>query len=806
MTAKNKKLYMIGNAHIDPVWLWTWQEGFHEVRATFRSALDRMDEYPDFVFVSSAAAYYEWIEQSDPAMFAEIRRRVAEGRWQVAGGWWIQPDCNIPSGESFARQGLAGQRYFREKLGVTAQVGYNVDSFGHNGMLPQILRQSGLEAYVFMRPGLHEKTLPARLFWWEAPDGSRVLAFRIAQAYCTGSSELRDHISDVAAELNGSQDALMCFYGVGNHGGGPTRENIESILALQADPDLPELVFSSPAAYFDAMLPAAGAPVVRDDLQHHASGCYAAHAGVKRWNRRAENHLLAAEKFCALAAVVTGQPYPTDFTRAWKNVLFNQFHDILAGTSLETAYDDARDQLGEATAIADRALNAAIQSVAWQINIPPEPWMTPIAVFNPHAWDTRGCVEVELSGLSGDETLLDDQGRETPFQLVQSQSATVWRKRLCFAAELPALGYRLYRLIDRAQAQTFSPVSASPSGLENDLLRIAFDPHTGCIASLYEKTLGVELLNGPAALPVAIDDPSDTWSHGIFAFDRESRAFQAQSVELVEQGPVKAVMRVTSVYHHSTLIQEFAMFAGRREIEVAVTVEWREQQQVLKLRFPLALEQAQSTAEIPFGHIQRAASGQEEPCQAWIDLSGISPESGQHCGLSLLNDGKYSYDACGTTLSLTVLRSPIYAHHAPYEPIPGQQYTYMDQGMQRFTYTLLPHPGSWVDAGTVRRAAELNQRPITLITTFHSGPLPQSVSCLRVSPANLVVSAVKQAEDGPDLIVRCYETAGVAVSGRLELPMLGRVIEANFAPCQIKTFRVPRDASLPVRETNLIET
>ncbi len=329
------KLHLIGNAHLDPVWLWPWTEGFHEAKATFRSALDRMQEYDDerpFIFVASSAAYYEWIEQSDPAMFREIQQRVREGRWGLVGGWWIQPDCNIPCGESFVRQALVGQRYFQEKFGVMATVGYNVDSFGHNGMLPQILLKSGLSNYVFMRPGPSEKGLPGRLFWWEADDGSRVLAFRIPFSYATWGSDMENAVRLTAGEFQPPLDLGMFFYGVGNHGGGPTKENIESLRRLQEQPDFPELVFSTPAAFFaEARAKQLSLPVVHDDLQHHASGCYAAHSGVKRWNRQAENRLMSAEKWSALAWRISGQPYPADFNHAWKNVLFNQFHDIMAG-------------------------------------------------------------------------------------------------------------------------------------------------------------------------------------------------------------------------------------------------------------------------------------------------------------------------------------------------------------------------------------------------------------------------------------------------------------------------------------------
>ncbi|HEX8078214.1 MAG TPA: hypothetical protein VF511_10405, partial [Chthoniobacterales bacterium] len=426
---KDKVLHMIGNAHLDPVWLWQWQEGFQEAKATFRSVLDRMNESCDFLFTSSSAAFYEWVEKNDPHMFREIKARIAEGRWQIVGGWWIQPDCNLPCGESFVRQGLYGQRYFKEKFGVTATVGYNVDSFGHHGMLPQILKKSGMSYYVLTRPETHEKGLPGRLFWWESDDGSRVLTFRIPYEYCTWGKDLERYVRRCLGELKNPFNELMCFYGVGNHGGGPTKENLASIRRMRDDPALPDLVFSTPNQFFrDVLAKGLPFPVVHDDLQHHASGCYAAHSGIKRWNRRAENLLITAEKFSALAERITGQPYSTEFAQAWKNVLFNQFHDILAGTSLEAAYEDARDMYGESLSIASRALNYAIQSLAWNIDIAPEEGMKPIVVFNPHAWASRANVELEFGGLKESDILLDDLGRQAPLQVVTSEAVVSgWR-------------------------------------------------------------------------------------------------------------------------------------------------------------------------------------------------------------------------------------------------------------------------------------------------------------------------------------------------------------------------------------------
>ncbi len=805
MITKKKKLFLIGNAHIDPVWLWQWQDGFHETKATFRSALDRMNEYSDFVFVSSSAAIYEWVEQIDPEMFAEIQERVNEGRWKIVGGWWIEPDCNIPSGESFVRQGLYGQRYFKEKFGVTAKAGYNVDSFGHNGMLPQILKKSGMPYYIFMRPSPHEKGLPGHLFWWESDDGSRVLTFRIALEYASWGRELNQHIANIAAQLKDPQSEMLCFYGVGNHGGGPTKENLDSIHALREDPRMPELLLSSPDEFFETVEARSNVlPVVHEDLQHHASGCYSAHSGVKKWNRMAENKLLAAEKFSALAAKLTGQPYSNELDRAWKNVLFNQFHDILAGTSLEAAYDDSRDQFGEAMSIADRAMNSAIQSLAWKINVEPEAGLVPIVVFNPHAWAVRSNIELEIGGLRSDQILVDDQDREIPFQFVQSHSAA-GRQRLSFVADLPSFGYRLFRIISRPARQTYQPVQASQNIVENERFRLEFDPETGYIKSLRDKIKGIEMFIADAAVPVVIDDPSDTWSHNVFTFNQVIGKFRAVKVELVEQGPVKSVIRVISEYNKSTLVQDFAMFADRDEIEVSVTVNWQEQQKMLKLRFPINIIQMVATYEIPYGHIERMTNGEEEPGQSWIDLSGISRDNHERYGLSILNDAKYSYDVNIRDIGLTVLRSPIYAHHMPMVPNPDMLYNYMDQGVQKFHYTLLPHDGTWDEAGTVRKAAELNQRPVTLVTTLHKGPMPHSDSFLSVDQENLVVSAVKKAEDNDDLILRVYETAGCETGGTISLPRFNRTIEADWGPCEIKTFRIPSDESLPVVETNLLE-
>ncbi|HZD37709.1 MAG TPA: alpha-mannosidase, partial [Actinomycetes bacterium] len=565
---RRRLLHMIGNAHIDPVWLWRWPEGLAAVLTTFRSVVERMREHPELRFTCDSVAQLAWVSEADPELFEEIRRRVAEGRWELAGGWWVEPDCNLPCGESFVRQGLYGQRWLLERFGGIATVGCNVDPFGHNATLPQILRSSGMDAYLFLRPGPHELELPGPAFWWRSPDGSSVLAYRIPHEYQTVGTGLDEHVRAAVAQFPPDWEELACLYGVGNHGGGPTRANLDSIRRMSESEQPARLECSTARRFFDRLLERRQPlPVVAGELQHHAVGCYSAHAAVKRWNRRAENLLLAAEKWTALAAVVAGtRPAVAELGHAWRQVLFNQFHDLLAGTAIEEAYEDARDQLGEAAAIAGRAANRAMRAISGRVAIEPEPGMTPLVVLNPHAWPVRADVEVEVEvGPSGPPTgMADERGRSVPVQTIRP-SATVpgWRRRLVFPAELPPLGYRTYRLYAGGRAGVRAPgaaggtaTSGTPGGagagglvaagsrgtrrrdavvLERGGLRVEVDPATGWLASLVEVGSGAELLAedaGPHAVVLA--DTSDTWSHGILAYGDEVGAFAVESLRLLE--------------------------------------------------------------------------------------------------------------------------------------------------------------------------------------------------------------------------------------------------------------------------------
>ncbi|MDF2963179.1 MAG: hypothetical protein K0S39_4914 [Paenibacillus sp.] len=472
-------IHMIGNAHLDPVWLWQWQEGYAEIKATFRSALDRLQEFPDFVFTCAGAAYYRWVEENAPEMFEEISERIKEGRWVVVGGWWIQPDCNLPSGESFVRHGLYSQRYFREKFGVTAKVGYNVDSFGHHGMLPQILKKSGMDSYVFMRPDQREKSMDHSLFWWESIDGSRVMTFRIPFSYgnwstSTGHSDpFKGKVLDVLALAESQGHSFMNFYGVGNHGGGPTIANLQAVHGLQQEYGAEKIKLSSPNTYFAEMEQiAADLPVVKDDLQHHASGCYSAHSETKALNRKAEHRLLTAEKFSVMAHHLLGLSYPDqELRRGWENVMFNHFHDIMGGCSIKEAYQDARESYGESLHLAAVSLNAALQKISWSIDTMKAgigslskdmDWALweqkdegiPVVVFNPLSWEVQAPIQInkKIKGIT------DEKGYAVEYQTIRGSRTNRFDKHdTLFMGQIPAMGYRVY-WIYKEKEQSPAPV------------------------------------------------------------------------------------------------------------------------------------------------------------------------------------------------------------------------------------------------------------------------------------------------------------------------------------------------------------
>jgi len=780
--------HMIGHAHIDPVWLWPWHEGLAVVHSSFRSALDRMNESDDFAFVATSSRFYEWVAENDPGMLKEIRRRVDEGRWNIAGGWWVEPDVNMPCGESMARQGLYGQLTFERLLGRRARVAMNPDSFGHPGSLPQIFKLQGMENYVFMRPGPHEKTIPADLFWWEGIDGTRVLTYRIPISYNVHEPSVKERVKEILDRFYGQpMKSFMAFYGVGDHGGGPTKANIRSINELKEEKGAPKVFFSTVDRYFDEIRSKGNLdfPVVSDDLQHHAVGCYTAESAIKKGNRQSEAALMTAEKISSLGSLVWGAYYPKDkLTSAWQRVLFLQFHDSLAGTSVPEHSKTAAEGYGYAMDISNQATFLALQKLEWQVPAE-DPGSQYLLVFNPHAWESKSIIEYPFArdGEGRTTRVEDEKGNALPCQWGTGVTQTRSRhNNLIAQVTIPPMGYRQIRLTEGNPHEIANPVRTTGNTIENEYLRISFSDK-GTIG-IFDKRTGEEVFAGGSngCRAVVIDDPSDTWSHDIKTYSDEKGEFGNATVKIPEQGPLRATARVISTYGDSSLTIDWSLTSGSGKLEAKVTLDWHERLKMLKFSFPVNIESPVATYEVPYGFIERETNGDEDPGQRWIDLSGRV--NGKDCGLAVINDAKYGYNVIKNDMRISVARSAVYAHHDPWKLDKDEEYMWMDQGIQTFKMVLMPHRGGWKESNVVRCSEELTSPLVFIYQGIHPGKMQKSGSFLSVD--------------------KCIETAGEDTEATIDLDFADRKWQGRFRGCEIKTLRLYSYAG-NINEVNILE-
>jgi alpha-mannosidase len=795
-------VHLIGNAHIDFFWLWRWEEGFQEIRATFASALDRIAENDGFIFTSACAYYYSLVETADPGLFARIQKAVQAGRWCIAGGWWLQPDCNAPAGESFARHGLYAQRYFKEKFGVTATAGYNVDSFGHNGNLPQLLSKAGLTGYVFMRPMAYEKTLPKRLFHWEGIDGTQVLAFRIwtyAAGDCTESGEtLAGHIKHHMDVAKNEGTPFMCFYGVGNHGGGPTKRNLKTIDELTAQGL--DVMYSDPRKFFEDASTVPGVPVIKDEMQYHAIGCYSALSSVKRANNSTEQQLMFVEKMLA----VTGGSDLADNTAAlresWKKVLTNQFHDSLGGCSIPEAYPKILAAYAWGQETANQMCIILFQRLAAKIATFKEG--STVIVWNPHPWEVQDTIEV----LGAADKVFDAQGVEVPWEYAPTTAVLsgFFSQAVRFNVTLPPLGYTSYRLENRRTSLeirrflNFQYTRTASNRICSGDWEAVIDRESGYITSFCDKKTKTEFLGGHGIVPVIVDDESNTWTHFLSSYQGARRPMVLESYTLVCQGAVSTEYEIIYKLFSSTVIVRVNLNGAEGRLDLRVRVIWSEHHRLLKLCIGSAFPAATFTSEIPYGAIERAADESEWPLQRWAKLSSGG------AALAVLNDGIYSGSASGGSLDLTLLRSPVYANTDEQHPRPDVYHHYVDQGEHEFTVRLRGYPSGAGNDEIARRALELNQRPIYVIESIHGGDLPTERSFCAVRTGTALISTIKRAEDDDGWIIRAVEAAGHKTQAEFDFAWLDARASFTFGPYEIKTIKIT-DRDKAITETSLLE-
>jgi len=799
----------IGNSHIDMAWLWPWTETVEVVRNTFQSVLDLMREYPDLKFTMSSARTYEWMQEKYPDLFDQIKQRVKEGRWEVIGGMWVEPDLNMPDGESLVRQILVGKRYFQKNFGADIKIGWNPDSFGYNWQLPQIYKKSGIDYFVTSKLlwATDYTKFPYRLFWWQAPDGSRLLTyFPHEYANDFDPQQITQDLSFYApsiygSKLNGSPQMLY-LYGIGDHGGGPTRTMLDEANRLR-DPNtvFPKIEFSTAKDFFADLqqeLPNLKVPTWKDELyfEYHR-GVLTTQADTKQRIRRDEELVLDAEKYASLASLF-GRPYAHDqFELAWKNLLFDHFHDVMPGSGIAVNYLDAKRNLEDVARSAQLITDASLDELLAHVNTQGANVRgdgVAVVVFNSLSWPRTEVVEaeVQLPGPAKEVLVLDGAGEPVAHQLLAMDSSTN-RARLLIVANAPALGYKTYFVRAAAHAGVCHDAhtshgsgavsvssSTSASTMENGSIRVTVDPHTGCITSLFDLHTQTEALapsetdsGGPKTsvcgnLLQTFADKPKRWDAWNIDSDFEKQHWdldKADEVKIIERGPLRAVVRVKKHFQNSTFVQDIAMYAGEPRVDVKMQADWHEKHILLKVTFPLSAHSDKATFEIPYGSIERPTTRNtpaeqakfEVPALRWADLSSDQPADAKH-GFSLLNDCKYGYDVKGNVLRLSLLRSPEW-------PDP-----HADEGRHEFTYALYAHAGTWRDAQTVRRGYELNYKLIARPSQKHSGSLPGEHSFLRIEPDNVVLTAVKKAEDDDSLILRFYEWAGKEADVKLQLP------------------------------------
>lgn len=747
------------------------------------------------------------------------------GTLGAVNGWWVQPDCNMPSAESFARQALYSQLYYNEKFGRICKTAYNVDSFGHSGMLPQIIKNGGMTAYVMMRPGVHENAEIPNMFMWESLDGTQIPTFHIpdASGYGSGNAEAINRSRDLAEKLiNEEGHGMMIFYGVGNHGGGPTRGLIEYVQTQLKRDGYHDMVFSSPDAFFEAhCLEKVELPVWKDDLQHHASGCYSATSLVKQLNRKLENSLYFSEAFATVASKTASMRDRTeDFKEAWLDVCFNQFHDILCGCSIMEAYDDVNASMGHALTISDRIQNEAFLRIARRIDT----WIDgvsdpvcevrghscgkfprPVVVFNPLSFPVKASVRTYHPS----KQVTDDAGNDVIFSNVRSSRSNDSHLDTVFIADVPAMGYAVYWLKscwdenrDLPEIHIDTDVSASGFSMENEYLKVKFDEHTGFITSLVDKISGYDYASAdnPIAVPTVIDDhETDTWAHIVFRFHDIKGIMKLKKIELVESDNARAVIRTRHSFGGSYLVQDFILASGQKVLRSKCKALWTEDFTLLKMSFPVGGENRINTYEIPGAYIKRPTNGEEEPAGRW---GAISFADGGRRTLAVVNDSKYSYDCPDNDLRLTVIRNVIFADH--YSDRPAANFNFTDEGMQRFEYGIFVGDGEAEKSGIMNEAAKFNIRPMAVPESFHKGTLPQRKSYLSVDKDNIIMTAFKFCEDSSgDCIMRFYETRGEDTKAHIVCESFNADFEAEFGHNEIKTFRISKDGN--VKETNFLE-
>ena len=745
------QLAISAHAHLDVAWLWPLAETRRKARHTFASVLALMQRYPDFHFTASSAQLYAYVQRDDPELFERVRARVREGRWEPIGGMWLEPDGNLPAGESLIRQLVLGQRYFEREFGFHSRVAWMPDTFGFTANLPQILAGAGMRFFFTHKLNWNDTNrFPHDLWRWEGLDGTRLTAHSFDNPIGGYNGQIMPPaLGETWRNFRGKLDhpESLFTFGMGDGGRGPTSEMLERIMLLDGFPALPALRQSTVEGFFER-IDAASLPTWVGELylEFHR-GTYTTQSRLKRLNRMAEHRLYEAEAAATLATL-GGVPYPRgELNEAWTTLARNQFHDILPGSSIREVNVEAERELGSvietAITVRDRALDVLTEPASAMDAQPQQ-----IIVFNPQSFARPlSCVVARPAGVDTFALQLAD-GHEVPWQTCGDGEILIHADRL-----IPGFGLAWLKIVPGASVVPAPGVVASEFRLENEMIRVEI-ANDGTIASIFDKQIEREVLSGPAnQLRVYRDLPFawEAWNLTNTSKLEGDVLTAIESLRLVQTGPLGAAIEIRRRFGSSEITQQYSLRSGSTRLDIHTVIDWHERRTLLRALFPLAIHASAATFETSYGAVQRPthrntswdAAKFEVPAQRWADLS--EPDY----GVSLLNDGRYGHSALGDTLGLTLLRSSI-------DPDP-----LADVGRHEFTYAIFPHRGDWTSGGTVNEAIGLNSPLVARLTSA-----TPTASRREINPQpwldvdGLTVGSLKLAEGSDDIIVRLYDPYG----------------------------------------------
>jgi alpha-mannosidase len=801
---KSPTLHLICNAHLDPVWQWRWEEGCGEALSTFATAAALLEEHPELIFNHNEAVLYHWVKRYDPGLFARIQALAKAGRWCISGGWFLQPDVNLPDTESLIRQILVGRRFFQEHFGARPRVAYNFDSFGHSGGLPQLLVRSGYEFYLHMRPQATELTLPSDLYRWRGLDGSEILALRIAVGlYHTERDNIGQRLEEGTALALSLNRDVPVFWGIGNHGGGPTRQDLRTIEEFRQRERRVSVLHSSPERLLEALRDAgARAPVVEGELQRVFTGCYTSLARLKRQAVKSLSGLTQAEALSAASWWHGHQPYPDEpLAEAWRDHLFNDFHDILPGSCIEPAEQDALSLYGKVNDASRRLRLAA--AAAFNAG-PPRSLYIPVTVLNTNAACPRQPVEVEaMLDLRPKWTgrwhlrLRTLDGETVPCQEEQPESLLPfngWRRKVVFFADLPQLGVQHYRL-DIEEGEPAQP--AAPAAL-----RFHLDDQTGLVTHL-DAGGGRECLRGALPQALVVSDTGDAWGTERWSYREVAGQFECVpgSVAVVEQGPIRTITESVHRFGLSRIVLHTVAYAGWPVLEFRLRIHWQQDHKRLKLALPTVFHTHGLVCEVPGGALRRPADGQEHVHRRWLLVEDTL--QGRPTALAVVHDGCHGFDFRDGDIRLSVLRSAAYCHEQGFKIGSRPTRKLMDQGIHEVRLLVTAGDAAQVRESAAGMADWLSAPPAVYAHLPIGRQESGSAGWLEVDPPHVRLLACKRSEDGEALVVRIQEMTGRATPARVKLAGQKAALEVACQPFEIKTLRVERDGTC--RETDMLD-